>query len=79
MLGENVACVNRATEDLSSKEARIAVFMAVDCFTFLTGILGLGAMEEKVAVEGESHGGEEGEEGEAAIWGILRKLGARRL
>ena len=48
---------NRAAEDLSSREALIAVFIAVDCFTFLTGILGLGAMDKKVAVEGESHGG----------------------
>ena len=59
MLGENVACVNRAAEDLSSSEARIAVFKAVDCFTFLTGILGMCAMEKKAAVEGESRGGAE--------------------
>ena len=56
MLGENVACVNQAAEDLSSKEAHIAVFIAVDCFTFLTRILGLGAMGEDRVVEAESHG-----------------------
>ena len=44
MLGESVACVSLAAEDLSSKEALIAVFMAVDFFTFLTRILCLGAM-----------------------------------
>ena len=43
MLGENVASLNQAVEDLSSREALIAVFIAVDCFTFLTGILCLGA------------------------------------
>ena len=77
-LGENVACVNRAAEDLSSKETRIAIFMAVDCFTFFTGTLGLGAMGRgrRWKVNRAAALGEEDEEGEAAIWGILRKLGA---
>ena len=44
MLGESTACVNRADEDLSSKEALITVFMVVDFFIFLTGVLCLGAM-----------------------------------
>ena len=46
MLGEITACVNLAEEDLSSKEALLAIFMAVDCFIFLTGVLCLGAMGE---------------------------------
>ena len=57
MLGENVAYVRRAAEDLSSSEARIAVFRAVDCFTFLTGILGLCDMEKEAAIGGKLHGG----------------------
>ena len=78
MLGENVAIVNQAAEDLSSKEARIAVFMAVDCFTFLTEILGLGAMGGRWRWKANRAAAlsKEEEEGDAAIWGILRKLGA---
>ena len=66
---------------MSSRKALITVFIAVDCFTFLTGILGLGAMEKKVAVEGESHGGarQGRRRGQGADLGDLRKLEAQRL
>ena len=46
MLKEITACVNLAVEDLSSKEALITVFIAMDCFIILTGVLYLGAMGE---------------------------------
>ena len=46
ILGEMTACVNLAEEDLSSKEALITIFMAVDWFIFLTGVLYLEAMGE---------------------------------
>ena len=44
MLDESTAYVSLSEEDLSAKDAFIATFIAMDCFSFLTKVLCFGAM-----------------------------------